>query len=61
MKKKKSNYRNAGRKPVADKAVTICCFPKQSQVDAVGGIESAKEIALKAIEEKASTYIFKTQ
>ena len=37
---------NAGRKPIDDKKITLTIYPRQSQIDSVGGIEKAKELAL---------------
>lgn len=33
---------NAGRKPVADKAVQVIVYPRKSKVDALGGMDAAK-------------------
>lgn len=54
MKNKRGGARNgAGRKPISDKKVPLRIFPRQSQIDACGGEDQAKDIALKAIERKA--------
>lgn len=39
----------AGRKPIADKAQMVTIYPRSSQIKKIGGIEKARELALKAI------------
>ena len=41
----------AGRKPLseADKKIPVIVYARQSEVDAVGGIDKAKELAINAI------------
>jgi hypothetical protein len=48
--------KNSGRKPLpsADKKITLIIYPRQSEVDAVGGSDIAKTIALHAIQAKAA-------
>lgn len=43
------NRSNSGRKPVADKKITVTCYPPQSRVDLLG-MPRAKEVAAEAIE-----------
>lgn len=43
----------AGRKEIADKKITLIIYPRTSEVEAVGGKEKAREIALKAIQTKS--------
>jgi hypothetical protein len=46
MTKKKKETR--GRKPVQDKVVSMTICVRQSQIDAHGGIEKAREVAKQA-------------
>jgi hypothetical protein len=48
--KKKSK---AGRKPIEDKKVQVYIFPRQSEIEAVGGIEAVKEVAYQAVKKTA--------
>ena len=43
----------AGRREIADKKITLIIYPRTSEVEAVGGKEKAREIALKAIQTKS--------
>jgi hypothetical protein len=45
----KVGRKNSGRKPVADKKVTVCVYPPNSRIELMG-MEKAKEVALEAIE-----------
>jgi hypothetical protein len=45
--------KNAGRKPVSDPKKQVTVYPHSSEVENVGGVEAAKEIAIKAIQRKA--------
>lgn len=45
--------KKSGRKPVDDPKVQISFYPKQSEVEKVGGKEGAQEIALKAVQKQA--------
>jgi hypothetical protein len=51
MKKRKHGgaRKDAGRKPVLDKKITLIIYPRTSEIEAVGGKEKAREIALNAI------------
>lgn len=46
--------KKAGRKklPEGEKKIAITIFPKQKDIERVGGVEIAKDIALKAIEKE---------
>lgn len=48
---------NAGRKKVADKKVSVFAYVPESQVEALGGKEAAKEIAEAAISRAAKRKI----
>lgn len=52
--------KNAGRKPLSPekRRTTLQIFPEQGVVDAIGGMEKAKEIAFAAIERAYSKIIF---
>jgi hypothetical protein len=39
----------AGRKPLPDKKKGLTIYPLQSQIDACGGLEASKEVAMSAI------------
>lgn len=51
MKKKLHGGKRSGsgRPSVNDKKITLTIYPRQSDVDRVGGIDKAKEIALKSL------------
>lgn len=51
-KKQGGNPKKAGRKPVEDKAVQFCIYPRQSVIDAIG-LDNAKAIAMEALEKAA--------
>ena len=42
-----------GRREIVDKKITLIIYPRTSEVEAVGGKEKAREIALKAIQTKS--------
>lgn len=52
MANKKTKKEKRGRKPLDDKAIKVSIYPRESTVEKIGGIETAKEIALKAINNK---------
>lgn len=43
MKKKTNNYRNAGRKPLADKKRLVRLYPRESIIEANGGEEECRK------------------
>lgn len=45
--------KGSGRKPVTDPKQQVNIYPHASEVEAVGGIEAAKELAIRAIQRKA--------
>lgn len=45
--------KGAGRKPVLDPKQQVTIYPLTSEVDAVGGITVAKELAIKSIQRNA--------
>lgn len=52
MKKKKKHggkRSGSGRPSIEDKKITLTIYPRQSQVEKVGGKDKAREIALSAL------------
>ena len=52
IKKHGGKRNNAGRKSIPDKKITVSIYPRQSEVEIVGGIDAAKALAVSAIERK---------
>lgn len=54
MKKKKQTRGGArpraGRKPIDDKKVAVTVYIRESRIDALGGMEAVKQLAINAIE-----------
>ncbi len=50
---------NSGRKPITDRKKSLTIYPRESEINLVGGAESAKELCYNAITRKIK-YLKKT-
>jgi hypothetical protein len=43
---------NAGRKPITDRKIQLTIYPRQSEVDLLGGVDEVKVLCFNAITRK---------